>query len=461
MTTPPSDPSAMKHWTELPGLADTATRLLRIDRETAARHSAILPGAVHVWTPGRGGPQLLMDFAGNAMVADSALSQELMLTAFNRGMRTDDAEAARLIHAGSNLMAYAAATTGRTPTKVPREDPGADAIGALGRGPFQQTTPEEIEARLSRGGVGSWVFVGIDRAHGPGHWFMAAVTAEGIQAVDPLIGRNFAWPPEIGAIRWWTDGPPSTPPARVVVDVRSPRGVRIWTETRPELQGRALEILEYFARSEDLHARSAVWNSFSWAAVASSGSDLRLATTDLTKPGIKALTWDVDPMLELREAEMRVAAGVRRDPIHLVDHLRWRPEIVERGRAVLRRRSRADGDTGWLLTTSVDDDGADLPLVAAHEVHRVAPWVTPFLSHPVGTLLEVAADGTVTPLSAPAPATAPRPRPAASPTTSTPAPPSRTGPRAPSSSSRRRTGSRARSRATSTCSGSCRRMPSP
>lgn len=87
-------PSEGQHWTEaMPHLLDRAAELLEIDRATAARHSAVVPAGFHVWTPGRGGAQLVIGFDGGALVRESCFSQAEMVQSFMQNHRNGDTAA--------------------------------------------------------------------------------------------------------------------------------------------------------------------------------------------------------------------------------------------------------------------------------------------------------------------------------------------------------------------------------
>ncbi len=77
--------------------------------------------------------------------------------------------------------------------------PGMEA--AIGR-PQVTMQPDEIADELIAGGPGSHGVVGIDRAHGPGHWFNAYYDGTRVHAVDGQTGQIIDWPPSYGAVNW-------------------------------------------------------------------------------------------------------------------------------------------------------------------------------------------------------------------------------------------------------------------
>ncbi|PWD51531.1 hypothetical protein C8046_13565 [Serinibacter arcticus] len=386
-----TDPNGTtQHWTEgFPHLTERAAALLRIDPADVARHSQVVPGAFHVWTPGRGGPHAILGFDGTALVRESTFTQAQLHAAYTAGQRNDEAVAREpIMHAGSAVAILTDVLGGRERRTISAVGPTEDELAALGHGPFALTTPDEIATRLRGRGEGSWTIVGIDRAAGPGHWLIALHQGDQIHTFDPVANARGTWPPETGAIRWWANGRPEAPPSRVVVDARHGSGRRIWVETTPALAPTAQQLVSYYAGVDGLRNGLGVWNGFWWAVAHEDGQDLRIAVTDLTKPGIAALTWDADPAFTLLQAEHAVAHrfGVDRAPVRFVNGVRLREAAIGAAETHLVRRTPAPGtdESGWLVTTAPDDDGADAPVVPAHELWRRAPHLVPLLALPVG-----------------------------------------------------------------------------
>ena len=63
-------------------------------------------------------------------------------------------------------------------------------------------SPTEIADELIAGGPGSHAVIGIDRPHGPGHWFNAYYDGTKVYAVDGQTGQILDWPPSYGASNW-------------------------------------------------------------------------------------------------------------------------------------------------------------------------------------------------------------------------------------------------------------------
>ena len=64
-------------------------------------------------------------------------------------------------------------------------------------------SPQDIEKRLLEQGEGAHAVIGVDRAHGPGHWFNAACIEGRIVAIDGQSGEILDWPPDYGDVINW------------------------------------------------------------------------------------------------------------------------------------------------------------------------------------------------------------------------------------------------------------------
>lgn len=78
----------------------------------------------------------------------------------------------------------------------------ADMEELLGR-KIVSMSPAEIEKRLMDGGDGTHAVVGVDRSHGPGHWFNAACIEGKVVAIDGQSGEVLDWPPDYGDVVNW------------------------------------------------------------------------------------------------------------------------------------------------------------------------------------------------------------------------------------------------------------------
>ncbi|MFB8228861.1 tetratricopeptide repeat protein [Cellulosimicrobium sp. NPDC055967] len=381
-----------QHWTEgFPHLADRAATLLGVDVATVARHNKVVPGGFHVWTPGRGGAQAIVGFDGSAYVRESCFTQAQLVEAFHAGHR-NDANAATLPvnHAASAVASMVGILRGEPAQPATPTGPSEAELAELVGGAFEQTTPDEIAARLRARGKGAFVVVGVDRAHGPGHWYVAYFDGEHVLALDPIANGRTAWPPPAAdAVRWWADGTPTTAPARVVLDVRSATGRRVWTQTTPFLAPTAQSFLDWVATlpAEKVVKGYQVWHGFWWVVLSESGDDLRVAVTDLTKDGISTLTWDVDPMLDTYRQQREMVAFCKvgskstrfTETVLVYNDVYDAPEMfVERTRPV------GDGASGWVVKSIAAQPRGGLLPVPAHELYRRAPHLVRYLSLPEG-----------------------------------------------------------------------------
>ncbi len=381
-----------QHWTEgFPHLADRAATLLGVDVATVARHNKVVPGGFHVWTPGRGGAQAIVGFDGSAYVRESCFTQAQLVEAFHAGHR-NDANAATLPvnHAASAVASMVGILRGEPAQPATPTGPSEAELAELVGGAFEQTTPDEIAARLRARGKGAFVVVGVDRAHGPGHWYVAYFDGEHVLALDPIANGRTAWPPPAAdAVRWWADGTPTTAPARVVLDVRSATGRRVWTQTTPFLAPTAQSFLDWVATlpAEKVVKGYQVWHGFWWVVLSESGDDLRVAVTDLTKDGISTLTWDVDPMLDTYRQQREMVAFCKvgskstrfTETVLVYNDVYDAPEMfVERTRPV------GDGAAGWVVKSIAAQPRGGLLPVPAHELYRRAPHLVRYLSLPEG-----------------------------------------------------------------------------
>lgn len=70
-------------------LIEIATKILNIPPETAKKYSKTVPeiDGMFFWNPVRGGLQVLIGATGEKLAANSSLSFEQILTAFQKGKR--------------------------------------------------------------------------------------------------------------------------------------------------------------------------------------------------------------------------------------------------------------------------------------------------------------------------------------------------------------------------------------
>ncbi|WP_277512585.1 tetratricopeptide repeat protein [Cellulosimicrobium cellulans] len=381
-----------QHWTEgFPHLADRAATLLGVDVATVARHNKVVPGGFHVWTPGRGGAQAIVGFDGSAYVRESCFTQAQLVEAFHAGHRNDtNAEALPVNHAASAVASMVGILRGGQAQPATPSGPSEAELAELVGSGFEQTTPDEIAERLRARGKGAFVVVGVDRAHGPGHWYVASFDGEQVLALDPIANGRTAWPPPAAdAVRWWADGTPTTAPARVVVDARSVTGRRVWTETTPFLAPTAQSFLDWVATlpADKVVTGYQVWHGFWWVVLAESGDDLRVAVTDLTKDGISTLTWDVDPMLDTyrQQREMVAFCRVGAKSTRFTETVLVDDDVYDAPETYVERTGPAgDGASGWVVTSIAAQSRSGLLPVPAHELYRRAPHLVRYLLLPEG-----------------------------------------------------------------------------
>ncbi|WP_264030791.1 tetratricopeptide repeat protein [Cellulosimicrobium sp. SH8] len=381
-----------QHWTEgFPHLADRAATLLGIDVATVARHNKVVPGGFHVWTPGRGGAQAIVGFDGSAYVRESCFTQAQLVEAFHAGHR-NDANAATLPvnHAASAVASMVGILRGDPAQPATPTGPSEAELAELVGGAFEQTTPDEIADRLRARGKGAFVVVGVDRAHGPGHWYVAYFDGDDVLALDPVANGRTAWPPPAAdAVRWWADGTPTTVPAQVVLDVRSATGRRVWTQTTPFLAPTAQSFLDWVATlpAEKVVTGYQVWHGFWWVVLSASGDDLRVAVTDLTKDGISTLTWDVDPMLDTyrQQREMVAFCKVGSKSTRFTETVLVYNDVYDAPEMYVERTGPVgDGASGWVVKSIAAQPRGGLLPVPAHELYRRAPHLVRYLSLPEG-----------------------------------------------------------------------------
>ncbi len=380
-----------QHWTEgFPHLAERAASLLGVDVATVARHNAVVPGGFHVWTPGRGGAQAVVGFDGSAYVRESCFTQAQLVRAFDDGHRNDaNAATSPVNHAASAVASMVGVLRGGQVQPATPAGPSEAELAEIVGSAFEQTTPDEIAARLRARGKGAFVVVGVDRAHGPGHWYVAYHDGEDVLALDPIANGRTEWPPPAAdAVRWWADGKPTTAPARVVVDVRSVTGRRVWTQTTPFLAPTAQSFLDWVATlpAEKVAKGYKVWHGFWWVVLSESGADLRVAVTDLTKDGISTLTWDVDPMLDTyrQQREMVSFCKVGSRSTRFTETVKVYEGVYDAPEIHVQRYEPTEGASGWVVKPSAAQPRGGLVDVPAHEVYRAAPHLVRYLSLPVG-----------------------------------------------------------------------------
>jgi hypothetical protein len=383
--------SSGEHWTQaFPQIAERAGALLGVDLATVSRHQRVVPGGFHVWTPGRGGAQAIVGFDGSAIVRESAFTGQELLAGFAEGRRNDAAVGQTPInHAASAVAAMIGVLRGEPGRTATPSGPSEQELAGLIGAPFHETTPEELTARLRARGAGAYSLVGIDRAHGPGHWYVAHFDGNDVRLLDPIANRSVDWPSAgTDVVRWWADGEPTTPPATVVLDARSAHGRRVWLRTTSFLAPQARGLVDWFAAQppERVAKGLGVWHGFWWSALSQDGDDLRVAATDLTKPGIETMTWDVDPMLDaLRyQAEMAAFCKVTRETIRFTANVRVHDGAFDAPEIHVRRYAASDDASGWVITPFAEQPRGGTTLVPAHEVWRRAPHLVRYLGLPTG-----------------------------------------------------------------------------
>ena len=379
-----------EHWTQtFPQVAERAAALLGVDLATVAMYNRVVPGGVHVWVPGRGGAQAVIGFDGSAYLRESAFTGEELLAGFREGRRNDGTLGETPInHAASAVASMVGVLRGQPARQATPSGPSEQELAELIGSPFQQTTPDELAGRLRARGKGSYSILGIDRAHGPGHWYVAYFDGTDVTLLDPIANRKVDWPPADGVVGWWADGEPTKPPATIVLEARSRHGRRVWLRTTPRLAPFARGLVDWFAGQppERVKVGPGVWHGFWWSGLAQDGDDLRIAATDLTKPGIETMTWDVDPMLEaLRyQTEMAAFCKVTRESIRFIENVRVYEGVFDAPEIHVKRYAASDGASGWVITPFAEQPRGGTVLMPAHEVWRKAPHLVRYLGLPTG-----------------------------------------------------------------------------
>ena len=379
-----------EHWTQtFPQVAERAAALLGVDLATVAMYNRVVPGGVHVWVPGRGGAQAVIGFDGSAYLRESAFTGEELLAGFREGRRNDGTLGETPInHAASAVASMVGVLRGQPARQATPSGPSEQELAELIGSPFQQTTPDELAGRLRARGKGSYSILGIDRAHGPGHWYVAYFDGTDVTLLDPIANRKVDWPPADGVVGWWADGEPTKPPATIVLEARSRHGRRVWLRTTPRLAPFARGLVDWFAGQppERVKVGPGVWHGFWWSGLAQDGDDLRIAATDLTKPGIETMTWNVDPMLEaLRyQTEMAAFCKVTRESIRFIENVRVYEGVFDAPEIHVKRYAASDGASGWVITPFAEQPRGGTLLMPAHEVWRKAPHLVRYLGLPTG-----------------------------------------------------------------------------
>ncbi len=382
--------SSGDHWTQtFPQVAERAAALLGVDLATVAMYHRVVPEGVHVWVPGRGGAQGIFGFDGSAYVRESTFTGEELLAGFREGRRNDGTLGeAPINHAASAVASMVGVLRGEAARQATPSGPGEQELAELIGAPFQQTTPDELAERLRARGKGSYAILGIDRAQGPGHWYVAYFDGSDVTLLDPIANRTVNWPPAGDVVGWWADGEPTRAPATVVLEARSSHGRRVWLRTTPLLAPFARGLVDWFAGQapERVRVGPGVWHGFWWSGLAQSGDDLRIAATDLTKPGIETMTWDVDPMLEALRQQIEMAAfcKVTRESIHFNQQVRVYEGVFDAPEIHVRRYAASDDATGWVITPFAEQPRGGTVLVPAHEIWRKAPHLVRYLGLPTG-----------------------------------------------------------------------------
>ncbi|WP_405094491.1 tetratricopeptide repeat protein [Micromonospora sp. NBC_01412] len=377
-----------------------AAGILGIDEAAARTHAHRYDdGLVHVWTPGRGGAQVIVGPGGQALAVESSFTAAELLAMYGTGKRA--ASTVRVNHAASAVSSTIDMLCGGELTPAQRTGPNqAELEAKIGR-PLQQTTAEEIAERLTT--QGEYRLVGVDRAQGPGHWYIAINMGEqGIQALDPIANTKHAWPPpNADAIRWWADGDPlrPAPPApasgaaggkteMVDVEATSAAGTRFWARV-PEAYR---EFGTQFAKSAaDLDAKwhkhgQVYFEGFWKMSIHNDGSGgFRLAAWNID-PARERAEWDLTPALEVMAQQRRatVFAKVRRESVRYERNFTVQRGTLDATVIHLVRSTPADAnDSGWYIGTSATRS-ADAEVMTGKELHRRNPYLARFFGFPAG-----------------------------------------------------------------------------
>ncbi|WP_052337198.1 tetratricopeptide repeat protein [Nocardioides alkalitolerans] len=375
-------------WTTAhPHLAATAARLLDVDGETVRTHSRFEGGVAHVWTPGRGGAQAVVGPDGSAYVRESSLSAAELRQAYAGGARTSAETLAQrpVNHAASAVASMIGVLRGSPVAPATPTGPSEAQLATLVGRPLQQTTPEEIAARVAAGGDGTYLLVGVDRAQGPGHWYVALAAEGGVVALDPIANARLAWPPPAAdAARWWADGAPSA----VVVEADA-HGTRVWATVPATYAAHGQDLVDAWARqpADRIADGKGVWYGFWWTSLSRStqGGGLRIAALDLRQPG-NVPVWDVAPALEVmhQQKEMCAFCRVGRQSVNFLTTL-----TVEEGALdlddvhLVRREPAGELDSGWYVGRSATPSGATTT-VTGRDLWARRPELARYLGLPVG-----------------------------------------------------------------------------
>ncbi|MFW6775646.1 tetratricopeptide repeat protein [Nocardioides sp. CPCC 205120] len=400
-------PKRDTHWTDdFPLHAATAGRLLGLLPGEVATHShADVPaGLFHVWTPGRGGLQLVMGLDRSVYVRESCFTAAQMRAFHEHGRRTDLATLAErpLNHAASAVAAMIRFVRGGERATAEPTGPSQAELEDLVGSPLRPTTPEEIAARLTDADdPTAHLLVGVDREQGPGHWYVAMRMDGEVTALDPIANTRHPWPPpNADAVRWWASGTPTQPAQPVpaaqpaaqedtVLCEADAHGTRVWLRTTPLLAPFGQQLVDAWARqpADRIASGRGIWFGFWWTALSTSnqGDGLRVAASDLGRVE-DATSWNVDAALEVmrQQVEMVSFCRAQRDSINFLRTVAVEPGALEAPEVhLLRRQPGEHPDSGWYVGTS-PTPSADVEVLPAKEVWRRRPELTRYLGLPVG-----------------------------------------------------------------------------
>ncbi|WP_125776647.1 toxin glutamine deamidase domain-containing protein [Antribacter gilvus] len=369
--------------------------VLGIDADTARTCSRPAEdGLLHVWTPGRGGAHAVVAPDGQALAGESAITLAELLAAFRAGRRRASTHAVN--HAASAVSATIDWLRGGELRTAGRTGPDQAALEAQVGGRLQETTADEIAERLAARPSGSFLLVGVDRAQGPGHWYVAMQTGEEIAALDPIANGRHDWPPpNADAVRWWADGEPLRPvpapvPATtsepVEVEARSSAGLRVWARVAPAYQELGAVLLR------DAAALDAQWHKhgqpffsgfWQYSFHDDGNGGLRLAAWNLVADRSE---WDLEPALDVLFQERKVLGFTRaaRSSVRFT-----RTFTVERGALeadvvhLVRGEQTGEEDSGWYVGTT-PERAVDVETLTGKDLHRRNPDLARFLALPSG-----------------------------------------------------------------------------
>lgn len=413
-------PSSDGSWVPAyPDVAATAARLLDIDLDTVRANSYFFDGIAHVWTPGRGGMQAVVDVDGGAYVRESCFPAIAMRTALAGGHRVDVSRLP-LNHAASAVASALAVLRGEAVRYATPTGPTQAELEELAGAPLVETSADVIAERLIAAGSDTFALVGVDRAVGPGHWYVAWHVGDGqVTALDPIANTRRSWPPEYAdASAWWVDervlsgtperlalaeqesgvaesgnGPQPSSPSEIRTFDATARGTRIFVTAPSDLERWARHLVKNWSEqpAERLVHGSSLWLGFWWTFIQAVGDGFRIAFTDMESADPSASTWDATAALDLYGKQFALTQSVGAE---FTPSTKQTSTVSVRGsldadELTLRRESPEGADSGWRIVGG----GPGVTELTGRELFQQRPDLVAVLSLPVGYEVRFTRDG--------------------------------------------------------------------